>query len=296
MPVFPVILELTEMYDSEGLFPVEWTFLCFFPKKEKVVAGKKKAKPKKLAAPPIEHLEEEDSGVDSSADSLAIPAKGKIPPIRLPSLQLKPTPVPTASTSQNAVASVKTKRSRDSVPSNPSVPSKRAKVVNVVPVVEISKVSNIKTKKVESPKVLVPATPSLSQETSIIPSTPSQSLSSLPSSTLDSSSELDLVALQRSLEDAQSSVVGLAGRLAEVRAIRSRLAYDCEVYRSLAESRLSIVNQMLEEFQEKLVIMHRPNIVPPEEASAKTPSKTLELAPNAKKESTEEKVVEKVAE
>ena len=98
------------------------------------------------------------------------------------------------------------------------------------------------------------------------------------------------------MEDAQSSVVGLAGRLAEVRAIRSWLAYDCEVYRSLAESRLSIVDQMLNEFQEKLVIMHRPNIVPPEEASAKTPSKTLELTPNAKKESAEEKVVEKVAE
>ena len=109
-------------------------------------------------------------------------------------------------------------------------------------------------------------------------------------------SELDLVALHRSLEDAQSSVVGLAGRLAEVRAIRSRLAYDCEVYRSLVESRLSIIDQMLDDFQEKLVIMRRPNIVPPEETSAKTPSKTLELAPNAKKESTEEKVVEKVAE
>ena len=221
-----------------------------------MVAGKKKAKPKKLATPPIEHLEEEDSGVDLSADSLTIPAKGKIPPIRLPSLQPKPTPVPMASTLQNAVASIKTKRSRDSVPSNPSVPSKRAKVVNAI--------LNIKTRKVESPKVLVPSTPSPSQETSIIPSTPSQSLSSLPSSMLDSTSELNLVALQCSLEDAQSSVVGLAGRLAEVRAIRSRLAYHCEVYCSLAESRLSIVDQMLDEFQEKLVIMRRPNIVPPE--------------------------------
>ena len=92
MSAFPVILELTEMYDSEGLFPEEWTFLCFpLSKKNKVASGKKKAKPKKLAAPPIEHLEEEDSRVDSSTTSLVTPAKGKIPPIRLPLIQPKPT-------------------------------------------------------------------------------------------------------------------------------------------------------------------------------------------------------------
>ena len=125
---------------------------------------------------------------------------------------------------------------------------------------------------------------------------PSQSISSLPSSILDPTSELDLIALQRSLEDSQSSVVGLAGHLAEVRTIRSRLAYNLKVYRSLAELRLSIVDQMLDEFQEKLFVMCHPNIVQPEEDSTKTSSKAMEPVLSAKKESSEEEVVEKVTE